>query len=315
MTGIGVVFNARAGRNRRDPEAATRLARRLGDHGVVAAPRSIDELHRVAESFRDQGIDVLGIAGGDGTNHVTLTGFRAVYGATALPTLALLRGGTMNTVADACGVPRERTDGLLDRLVRRYLEAPIIAVPCSTLDVGGRVGFLFGTGVICGYLAEYYATGEPSPWTAARTLGRAIGSTLVRGPMIQRMLRPCRAEVLLGDRAWPARDYLSVAAGTIADIGLGFRPFHRHDEREDAFHLLGIHTGPLGFVLDLPRIHRAEGMRAGKCEEALVARATVRARGGLQYMIDGDLFECAAGEIEVKLGPRVRIATLGGQRN
>jgi diacylglycerol kinase family enzyme len=88
VSGIGVVFNTRAGKNKNDPGAPTRLARQLGDHGIVAAPRSIDELVRVAEDFRAQKIEVLGIAGGDGTNHVTLTGFHKVYGAESLPTLS-----------------------------------------------------------------------------------------------------------------------------------------------------------------------------------------------------------------------------------
>src|SRR5262245_31697249 len=85
MSGIGLVFNPRAGANRRDPTAAARLARRLGDNGVVAMPRSLDELSRAAEDFRRQKIDVLGIAGGDGTNYVTLTHFHQVYGAEPLP--------------------------------------------------------------------------------------------------------------------------------------------------------------------------------------------------------------------------------------
>ncbi|HEY8078992.1 MAG TPA: diacylglycerol kinase family protein, partial [Labilithrix sp.] len=75
VPGIGVVFNPRSGRNVRDPRAAGRLARALGDNGVVRETKSIDELYRVAEDFRKLDIDVLGISGGDGTNGVTITGF------------------------------------------------------------------------------------------------------------------------------------------------------------------------------------------------------------------------------------------------
>ena len=68
MAGIGVVLNPRSGRNLHDPTAALRLARRLGDKGVVREARSIDELYRIAEDFRRAEIDVLAISGGDGTN-------------------------------------------------------------------------------------------------------------------------------------------------------------------------------------------------------------------------------------------------------
>lgn len=313
MSGIGVVFNTRAGRNKRDPGAPARLARQLGDHGVVAAPRSIDELVRVAENFRAQKIDVLGIAGGDGTNHVTLTGFHQVYGAEQLPTVALLRGGTMNTVANSLGLPRGRPEGLLDRLVRRYLETPALpAVEQWTLDVEGKLGFLWGVGVVASFLEEYYGTGAPSPWTAAKTLARGIGSTVVGGAMVRRMTRPVEAEVETdtGER-WGLRPFLTVAAATIQDIGLGFKPFHRAREVRGAFHLLGIYTSPLGFVLDLPRIHRAEGMRAGKSFDSIVRRAVVRTRmQTLRYMMDGDLLEHPRGEMTVRIGPVVRIATM-----
>jgi diacylglycerol kinase (ATP) len=312
VSGIGLVFNPRAGRNKRDPGAPLRLARQLGDHGVVVAPRSLDELFRAAEDFRRQKIDVLGIAGGDGTNHVTLTGFHQVYEATPLPTVALLRGGTMNTVANALRLPRGRTEGLLDSLVRRYLETPTLpSVEQWTMDIEGKLGFLWGLGVIPAYLREYYGTGEPSPATAVKTLARAIGSAFVHGRLIQRMTEPVHVAVETEGGHWPMRPYFSVAAGTIVDIGLGFKPFYRVASERGKLHLLGIHTSPISFIADLPRIHRAEPMRPGKCTDALVTEARLHTEDGkFVYTIDGDVIEHHASEMTLKIGPSVRIATM-----
>ncbi len=318
MSGIGVVFNPRSRRNIRDPQAATRLARALGDHGVVREARTVDELHVIAQDFKDLSIDVLGISGGDGTNHVTITGFLDVYGARALPDLAFLRGGTMNTVANSVGVDQGAPEGLLGRLMRAYAERasrPLANVERHVMKIGDRAsshyGFLFGTGVVYGFLSEYYANGEPSPLVAAKTLMRGVGSTLVGGEMIQRMARPFRGSATLieGDTTieWPEGDYLAVAAGTIDQIGLNFRPFHRFGEREGTFHALGIHTSPLQFVRELPRIWRAEPMREGRAVDATASRMIVRsADGTMRYMIDGDLHE-KRGEVEVTVGPRVKI--------
>jgi hypothetical protein len=338
LAGIGVVFNPRSGRNLRDPGAALRLARALGDRGVVRPARSMDELYRVAEDFQKLDIDVLGISGGDGTNGVTITGFLDVYQGSALPQIALLRGGTMNTVANAVGVRRGKPEGLLDRLCQRYVERaarPLLDVERHVMCIRGenaraprhvasadgassvpplstKYGFLFGTGVVCGYLAEYYGTGEPpNPKVAAKTLLRGVGSAVVRGDMIKRMAAPFRGSVELDDgTVWEERDYLAVAGGTIDQIGLNFRPFYRWGERPGALHLLGIHTSPLGFVRQLPRILRAAPMGPGHTYEALTARATIRATGKgtapLRYMIDGDLHECD-GPLHVSIGPRVRI--------
>lgn len=313
MSGIGLVINPRAGANRRDPTTAARLARQLGDRGVVAMPNSLDELARAAENFRRQKIDVLGIAGGDGTNYVTLTHFHEVYGSEPLPTVAFLRGGTMNTVANSLGLPQGRPEGLLDRLVRRYLETPrLTVVEQRTMNIEGKLGFLWGLGVIPAYLREYYATGEPSPWTAAKTLARGIVSAAINGPMIQRMTTPAEAEVELQDgERWPMREYFCLGAGTIPDIGLGFKPYYLAGRRVGTFHIQGITTTAMGFIADLPRIHRAAPMKDGKAVDRLTQQAVVRARGSsISYMIDGDLLEHQGSEMTIRLGPVVRIATM-----
>jgi diacylglycerol kinase (ATP) len=320
VPGIGVVLNPRSRRNLRDPRAADRLARRLGDAGVVRQANSIDELYRIAEDFRHADIDVLAISGGDGTNHVTLTGFLDVYGGHTMPQVALLRGGTMNTVANSVGVRHGRPEGLLGRLIRDYAQQasmPLENVERHVMRIApadgskAHYGFLFGTGVVHGFLAEYYSGGDPTPLVAAKVLARGIGSAMIRGQTIRRMAKPFRGSVKLGDgSAWEERDYLAVAAGTIAHIGLNFKPFHRYDELPGRFHLLGIHATPWSFVKDMPRIHRGEPMRPGKTFDAILKRAVVRsADGHMRYMIDGDLHE-ARGDIEVAIGPKVKLVVV-----
>jgi diacylglycerol kinase (ATP) len=319
VPGIGVVLNPKSGRNLRDPGAASRLARTLGHHGILREAGSIDELYRIAADFREADIDVLAISGGDGTNHVTLTGFLDVYGGATMPQVALLRGGTMNTVANSVGMGRGKPEGLLGRLVRDYAQRGALElenVERHVMRIGPRsggkpvYGFLFGTGVVHGFLAEYYraGAGEPSPLVALKTLARGIGSAVTRGETIRRMARPFRGSVLLEDgTGWGEREFLAVAAGTISQIGLQFKPFCRCLDRPACFHLLGIHASSLSFIRELPRIHRAEPMRAGKALEAVTSRATVRSADGcVKYMIDGDLHE-SPGELEVAIGPRVRL--------
>ncbi len=311
MSGIGVVLNPKSRRNLRDPKAATRLAQTLGDHGVVRSAHSIDELYRIAEDFKRLDIDVLGISGGDGTNHVTLTGFINVYDGVALPEIAFLRGGTMNTIANSVGIRRERPEGLLGRLMRDYAAratSPLNNVERHVMRIGDHYGFLFGAGVVSGYLSEYYKYDERSPLVAAKTLARALGSTLVGGPMIRRMAAPFRGTVLIDDGTeWEERDYIALTAGTIAEVGLNFRPFRRFDERPNTFHMLGIFASPMQLARELPRIWRAEALRPGRAYEATPSRAVVRSeKSELEYMIDGDLHRIK-GELSVDIGPRVKI--------
>ena len=315
MAGIGIVLNPKSRRNMRDPGGARRLASALGDQGIVREARSIDELHRIAEDFKRLDIDVLGISGGDGTNHVTLTGFIDVYQGHTLPAVAFLRGGTMNTVANSVGIRRGGPEGLLRTLLESYAERaalPLRNVERHVMRVGDHYGFLFGTGVVYGFLAEYYRNEDPNPLVAAKTLFRGIGSTVVQGEMIRRMAAPFRGSVTLDDGTeWEERDYFTIAGGTIDQIGLNFRPFHRCMEKPDAFHLLGFHTSPLGFVTQLPRVFRGKALAEGHAFEATPQSAVIRsADGKMRYMIDGDLHE-TRGELEISVGPKVRIVVNG----
>lgn len=328
MPGIGVIYNPRSGRHVRDPNAARRLARALGDRGLLREAGSLDQLYRAAEDFRARGVDVIGISGGDGTSGVAITGLLEIFEPSELPRIALLRGGTMNTVANAIGVRRASPERLLERLVRavavrgasslREERRHVMRVEGedaravtfgreSAPPMAKKYGFLFGTGVVHGFLAEYYRGGQPSARVAAETLLRGIGSTLVRGAMIRRMAAPFRGSVELDDgTVWEERDYLAIASGTIDQIGLAFRPFHRYAERPSSFHVLGIHASPTAFVRQLPRILRSVPMEPSCAYDATTSGIVVRSpTGPISYMIDGDLHACG-GALRVTIGPHVR---------
>jgi len=121
MPGIGIVTNPNSRRNLRYPDQVQRLGYILGDgkeseHALTQHP---DDIVQVAERFRDHGIEILALNGGDGTNHVTLSAFIDVYGDEPLPKIAFLRGGTMNTIANAVGV-RGLPGSILLNIAEKY---------------------------------------------------------------------------------------------------------------------------------------------------------------------------------------------------
>ncbi len=309
MSGIGVVVNPRSRQNQRDPRAALRLARKLGDQGVVRTVKSHDDLARIAEDFRRLEIDVLGISGGDGTNYVTITGFLEVYADDPLPALAFLRGGTFNTVANAVGVPRGRPDGLLASLITRYADrgrCPLQWVERHVMRIGNHYGFIFGTGAIYGFIAEYNRSEERNALWAAKVLGRACAKVVTGQPTI--VAQRWEGSVIVDDReVFPDRDYLAIGAGTVDQIGLGFSPFYRCKEEPGTFHILGIHTSAMGFVRKLPDVWHARAMGPEHTYDATARRAVIEARGGVvNYCCDGDPHE-HRGPLVVETGPRVRI--------
>ena len=307
MSGIGVITNPRSRQNKRRPELARRLAYVLGDEGRVDTPSDLDSLRQVAEQFRDQGVEILAVNGGDGTTHTVLSAFHAVYGDKPLPKVALLRGGTMNTVASGLGI-KGRPEDLLGQLVLRYHAGePLRSVTRNLMVVDGRqVGFLFGNGLVSNFLEAYYEGSEPSPAKAAMLLARGILSVFVQGPLIQRLMRPVRCTVEVDGERWPQTEWTSVIAGTVDDIGLRFRPFHRAPEYPGHLHALGFACSALQIVGLLPKIRLARPLNHPGVQEAVAKRLVIEADEPIAYMLDGD-FHRGGQRLEVEVGPRVEL--------
>lgn len=305
MSGIGVVTNPRSRRNKRNPGLQHQLAYVLGEQGALAAPMDLGALEKAVEHFKEREIDVLAINGGDGTNHVVLSAFLRVYGEKPLPKIALLRGGTMNTVASGLGI-RGQPSELLGSLVGSYHSGePLATLERNLLVVDDKAGFLFGNGMLSHFLEAYYEAAEPTPAFAAWVLTRTIGSALVGGRYAQRMVRPVQAQVTAGHRRWTAPHWLTVAAGTVDDIGFGFRPFFRCIDHPGYMHAIGMFCGPTAVVGQLWNVWRGKPLDHPEMIDGVTDRLVIESEQPLPYMLDGD-FHQGGQRLEVKVGPRIQ---------
>ena len=250
MSGIGVVVNPHAGRNRRSGDRVDRLGDVLGAHGWVRETASLEHLADVAAECRARAVDVLGVCGGDGTLARTLSALVRVYGSDALPDIVPLRAGTVNTIARAMGCPAWQPERMLAEIVATYRRGrPLDATEHQLAKVNGKdYGFMFGAGVPVAFLRRYYAQPQQGKRAAARTLGRLIVSVLLRGPIARSMFAPMPAVLRCDGVRVPFDDYTVIYASTIEDIGLGFRPTYRARERPGHMHVFAGTIGPGEFV-------------------------------------------------------------------
>jgi diacylglycerol kinase family enzyme len=310
MGGIGIVNNPRSARNRRHPDAGGRLARLLGDEGLVRDAATPEALLGALAEFRTAGVDTLAVNGGDGTCHVVLGAAVAAWDGAPLPRLLVLRGGTMNTLAGNHGLRGAPEELLQAELRRRRAGAPPTVVERDLLRVeadGGPPvhGFLFGTGAAVTFLDRFYAGAPPSPLKAWLLVARAAASALVGGRLGQSLTRREPLRIASDGDEWADQAYLAVVAGTVPSLGLGFQALARAAEQPGFFHAVGVHGTLPDVVRLLPRVHRGAPWRRRAALDVVARELTVEGEG-VRYMVDGDLYP-AARLLRLSTGPALQV--------
>lgn len=310
MAGITVVTNPQSRLNRRDLDLASRLRKLAGSKDTVVAPNGLDELAEWARSCVSEPPDILAVCGGDGSLHRVVTAWMQASGGQPPPPVALLRGGTMNTIAKGLGI-RGGAESVLSRLVAAQLAGSSLQTVSRRLMVVNedQYGFLFGNGMISNFLELYYESDNPGPMAAIWVLGRLVVSALVRGDYIRRAMRPFRGEVVVDDVSWGERDWFAVGAGTVDDIGLRFRPFSMCLSHPGHMHALALGNRPLAFLPEFVRIRCAKPLRNPDNQESPATTLRLNSREPIGFMIDGD-FHRAGVTLHVRVGPAVEFVVV-----
>ncbi len=300
---IVVFVNPGSRANRRNPDRARRFAGILGGTGHVVAPASSEALAAEARQAAQAQPSVIGVHGGDGTLHWTVTALVRAYGERPLPPLALLPGGTMNVVASSLGI-MVQPEALLAQLVadeRAVSPPPVVVRRC--MKVQDEYGFVFGTGLIANFLEEYYAKSDYGASRAIWLLLRSIVSEATSGRYARRIFRRFHGRVFVDGQILPWTALLGLGAATVSEVGLGFKLNHRADEHPGRFSVLAMHSSPLGLTWDFPAVRQGRGISPRRAWSAVATRLVIEPdEPETLYTVDGDLYR-ARGNLSVELGP------------
>ena len=319
MPGIGVISNPRSGQNRRNPHLVHRLAYVLGGNHELAQPTDLDDLDTVAQRLREQDIDILCIHGGDGTLHKALSAVVRAWApglrgrelrAVRLPLIAILKSGTVNTMARNVRV-KATPEAMLGHVVSTWHSGDAFQTVERSLMVvdGAHAGFLFGTGVLSRFMEAYYEGGTTGPGKAVRVLLRTVWGAIFRTAFTRRIFAEDTVHVTTDGSVWPRDRYRAIAAGTMADLGLGFKVFSRALKHPDHIHVLGFACEAIRVSRFLPAIWLGRAINDPEVDQAVARRFTITASGPQGFMMDGDFLQ-AGQSIEVETGPRVRFIVL-----
>ena len=302
--GIAIIANPNARRNREWPLWAQQL-RKAAPGAPLLETRTPDELSKAAKQLAQDRPRVLAIAGGDGTVTHTVTALWQAMGG-QLPPLALLGGGAYDSLAPLGG--RGDAEDRLKRLALAVSSgAELQSVERDTLRVEGRCGFRFGVGLPVRFIEAIYATGSTGPWASTRLLAHVFASSLSVGAFARKLYALMDLRVRLDGEEWPRVPIYGLVCSTVAEAGLGLRPFRRATEQPGAFQALGLTAGPRQFALELPRLLLGLPARRDRLLEGVGEKLELSARAPLSWLLDGEIYSSATGKITVSLGPRVSL--------
>ncbi|QQR81071.1 MAG: hypothetical protein IPJ69_02715 [Deltaproteobacteria bacterium] len=305
MPGIGVVLNPHSKRYKNDPEKLHRMGFIVGEKASLASTQNLTDIRRVAEEFKRKEIEILALSGGDGTNHLTLTHFFEVYGDQPLPKIALLRGGTLNTVAYSCGIFGSPEKNLSNLIYKYHEDEPFETTEVDLMQINDKCGFIWGCGVISKFMEAYYKNGIPSPPQAAWILMKSVGSALINGPFASHMFEPMEAEVTVDGKKWEMNTYSAIFSGSIPYLGLGFKVFYLA-RKVKKFHAIGFCVKPRTVLPHVPLMFLGKPSGCPNHLEQATNEMVVKLAKPSGYTIDGDLYP-PTDTFVIKTGPRLTI--------
>lgn len=298
---IALFVNRRARVGRTDPGLPDRLRAQLGARGELFVTEDPAELAALAVRVRDGGFDTVGLVGGDGTGSLVLTALAAAYGDRSLPTVALLRGGTVNTVAGNFG-----QRGTPERLLRRLLATPTPrTIENDTLRVNGQVGFLFGAAMGGRFLEAYYESNPQTAWDAATMAARTLGSIFVWGKLARRMFAVTPLQLAVDGRATAITRPRLLVAATVPDMGVGFKVAWQARTVPGQLHVVASELTMFGMGSQSWRTWLQRPLKGGPHLDVLCRAAEVEFASEEPYTLDGDLYRTR--RVTIGLGPRLRI--------
>jgi diacylglycerol kinase family enzyme len=286
---VGLLVNVHAGAARRDSRLMGKLAALLPP-GHVIATRTLEEVATALKTLRERGVTVLGLVGGDGTLSGTLTEVVESW-PRPWPSILVLRGGTVNTIASALGsrgVPAASLrrfllgEGILHETVREILRV-------EAERTAPRCGLIFGSGLATRWLQAYYAEPVPGVQAASRVLARAVRSATVGGDFARGLFEPFTARLSIDGEAVPERSLRLIGASTIRDVGLGFRPFLSAGSAPGRMHLLYTDAAPARFILDLPWLWLGREAPNSALVHHCAARVELALAQPEPWMLDADV--------------------------
>jgi diacylglycerol kinase family enzyme len=315
MRKIHIITNPLSGKNRKHPTRFDKMLSiaqsKCDEQTQLTAhkPRSLEALLDVVKSIHTDKTDILCVHGGDGTVHQAFTALWKVYGNhTPYPTVAILKGGTMNNIARNIGVGFWSTARSLLNAIATNAPLQISTHHPLVIDET-QSGFIYGNVALGPFLEEYYIGSPPSPSKGFRMFCKVVVSSIFNTSYSKRILAPVSMRVFLDETELDQTEFTLLGVSMVADVGFYCRPFYKTIHNPSAFQVIATTCPPLNIVKVIPQLWFAKPTK----KPYILDKAGTEIR--FEYStpqistVDGDVYPAKSHET-IRVGPPVRFVHL-----
>ena len=279
---LRVIVNRHAGWVRRQQGLQSTLDRLLGARGIAVFTDDVTQMDAAVRQSRADGVTALALCGGDGTNLHLLAAIERHWGSQPWPLVALLAGGSVNTVARNLGA-----DEPVPRRLARLLAQPPEVLEQPLLRVNGQLGFIYGSHMIARAMEAYYR-GPKGLTGCALLTARTVVSALLRGSFARHLFTPRPVRVAVDGGAECELRLGAIVASVIPAPAVGLRATARSVEGH-GFHLVGTADDLPSILRGAPRLWT--GLPApGLALDVTARQARLTFAQDETFTIDGDMF-------------------------
>jgi diacylglycerol kinase family enzyme len=192
-------------------------------------------------------------------------------------------------------------------LVEKYRRgAPFETTFRDTLRIEDRYGFIFGNGFVVEFLEALYGSGKKTPIKTVKLLTRAAVSGMVGGAFAKKLFERINARVILDGKEIDHDCFAAMAASTVSEIGLRFKPFFRCEEKPGSFHVLAAISSPFSMVLSLPKAYVGKKISERKMIEFVASDMVIESQKPIKYTLDGENYQ-TGNTLHITMGPRLEL--------
>lgn len=301
---IAAIANPNAGKHTPRAGLGTVIAKIMAAPRYTFATQTLDALQGAAASIHAVRPDIVAFSGGDGTLNATLNALGREYGKTPgapFPKILLFPTGTENVVASSLrltGSPEMLVENA--RAIREKLDAgaPLGTAHLHTLGINDRLGFLYGAGVPVHILRSVYAHAALGPKrrvfkTVTDALWKELcaSATFRKSPQV--LTKPVHAKLSYPQGSdppyCPLMTHSAIIAGTVDEIGMGFRGLPDARKHHGRFMVRSTGLGFWGLLRSAG--HLLTGISHPSIHDAVPTHVDIEYAEPTTITIDGEILE------------------------